>query len=58
VLYDPNTYIAENERNCYILYDADGNEALIFRPKRLVTRVGMRLFKAVLDLFPVSDDVE
>lgn len=52
VLYDPNTCISVYDRNSYILYDAQGTEALIYRPKGLIARIGIKLYSAVLGLFP------
>lgn len=56
VLHDPNTYISPYDRNCYLLYDATGEEALVYRPKSIIGRVGMLLYDAICQLFPVSDD--
>ena len=58
VLYDPNTYISTAERNSYILYDAQGTEALLFRPKSIISRIGMRLFSAMLNIFPKGEEYE
>ncbi len=52
VLYDPNTFISVYDRNSYILYDNNGIEALLFRPKSLITRIGAKLYYAVVRLFP------
>lgn len=51
-LKSPQTRLTEFQRNEFILYDDEGTEALLFRPQSLVARVGMRLYRAVLDLFP------
>lgn len=53
-LHDPDTEVTEYDRFQFILFDKTGTEALLFRPRSIVTRVGMRLFNAVLRLIPNS----
>ena len=55
-MYDPNTYISVYDRNSYILYDSQGVEALLYRPKSLITRIGTKLYYAVIKLFPIGED--
>lgn len=50
-LSDPNTEVTEFARFEFILSDKDGTEALLFRPRSAVSRVGLRLYRAVLDQF-------
>jgi len=49
-LHDSDTGVTEYQRNEFILYDKEGTEALLYRPKSVVGRVGMRLYRAVVDL--------
>lgn len=55
VLHDERTQISEYSRYEFILSDREGSEALLFRPRSMIIRIGMRLFGAVLDLFPISE---
>lgn len=51
-LNDHSTCISEFRRNEFIVYDKEGSEALLFRPKSIVTRIGLRLYRAVVELIP------
>lgn len=51
-LNDHDTSITEFRRNEFIVYDKEGSEALLFRPRSIITRVGMRLYHAVVELIP------
>lgn len=57
VLNDPNTFISEYERNCYILYDSQGAEALLYRPHSIVGRIGSRLYLAVVSLLHKEEEI-
>lgn len=51
-LQDPDTGITEYGRNEFILFDQEGNEALLCRPQHIVVRIGLRLYRAVTELIP------
>lgn len=56
-LNDKMTGITTYERDQYILYDKQGIEALVYRPKTVLTKISMRLYHAVLLLFPKGDEL-
>lgn len=55
-LKSPQTRLTEFQRYEFILYDNEGTEALLFRPRSIVARIGLRLYRAVLDLFPADKE--
>jgi len=50
-LHDTDTQVTEYERYQFILYDKNGTEALLFRPRSSIIKIGMRLFESVLKHF-------